>query len=306
MRVRKNACLVLLITSISSLICAGPSQANALADYNNGTAYFQMGRLNEAIRWFDKSIAWGQKGFAEPYINKGFCLQKLGYHDRAILCYNQAIKINPKVAVAYQNRGTAYLHLNRYAESLRDLNQAITMPRPASLSIVTVYIDRGRAYAGLHRWKESFADFDYVMSMQATNNPKVEKLKLAAADEKRKAQALMAQVGQEPSAPSAVRTTSAPASSSSVNKTPSSLPAASSSDTSSQPTATSPTSSDPSSNSSSSTTPSNPSTSESSPSTPATANDPASSATSSSTTPTTPIAPSTPATPTESSGSKTP
>jgi tetratricopeptide (TPR) repeat protein len=227
MKMSIKSCLALAVTSLFSLICASPSHAGALADYNNGTAYFQMGKLNEAIRWFDKSIAYREKGFAEPYINKGFCLQKLGYHDRAVLCYNEAIKVNPKVAVAYQNRGTAYLHLNRYAESLRDLNQAISMPRQASLSIVTVYIDRGRAYAGLHRWKESFADFDYVMSMQTTN-PKMEKLKLAAADEKRRAQALMAQVGTGTTKPSTVNATTH-----STIKTPdapsSSLPATSSS-----------------------------------------------------------------------------
>lgn len=244
MRVSKKARLAVMLTSLSSLLCVGPSFAGAREDYNNGSEYFQMGRLNEAIRWFDKSIAYHEKGFAEPYVNKGFCLQKLGYHDRAILCYNEAIKINPKVAIAYQNRGTAYLHLNRYAESLRDLNQAISIPRPSSLSLVTVYIDRGRAYAGLHKWKESFADFDYVMSMQSAD-PKMEKLKLAAAEEKRKAQALMAQVGSSPAKPTAAQkpsshptVTQAPTSSSPPSiSTPSSSNLTSSSATS--PSATS-------------------------------------------------------------------
>ncbi len=240
MRVSKKARLALMLTSLTSLVCVGPSFAGAREDYNNGSEYFQMGRLNEAIRWFDKSIAYHEKGFAEPYVNKGFCLQKLGYHDKAILCYNEAIKINPKVAIAYQNRGTAYLHLNRYAESLRDLNQAISIPRPSSLSLVTVYIDRGRAYAGLHKWKESFADFDYVMSMQSAD-PKMEKLKLAAADEKRKAQALMAQVGTSPAKPTATQkhsshptvtqapTSSSPTSSSTHESSNSTSPSATSS-----------------------------------------------------------------------------
>lgn len=208
MRLIKPTGLALAVTVTSSIFFATPALAGALEDYNNGSAYVSMGNFREAIKWFDKSIAYGRKGFAEPYVNKGLCLQKLGYHDRAIPCYDIAIKMQPKMAAAYQNRGTAYLHLSRYKESLRDLNMAITLPKPSSLSMVTVYIDRGRALAGLGRWKESFADFDYVQSMQSTST-NMDKLKAAAALQKKRAEALMAQ-GGAPASSAAAATTALP------------------------------------------------------------------------------------------------
>ncbi|MDZ4836694.1 MAG: tetratricopeptide repeat protein [Candidatus Melainabacteria bacterium] len=208
MRLIKPSELALAVTVASSIFFATPALAGPLEDYNNGSAYVSMGNLREAIKWFDKAIAYGRKGFADPYVNKGLCLQRLGYHDRAIPCYDAAIKMQPKMAAAYQNRGTAYLHLTRYKESLRDLNMAITLPRPSSLSMVTVYIDRGRALAGLGRWKESFADFDYVLSMQSTST-NMDKLKAAAALQKKRAEALMAQ-GGAPASGSPASSTNAP------------------------------------------------------------------------------------------------
>lgn len=195
MQLLKNGCLALIVTIISSFVLSCPARADAIADYNNGAGFFERGMYLTAIQWFDKAIAYNKKGFVDPYINKGVCLQKLGYHDRAIHCYSEALRVNPNIAVAYQNRGTAYLRIDKYAESLRDLNKAISMPKASALSAVTVYIDRGRAYAGLGRWKESFADFDYVMSIQATSGD-MQKLRLAAAREKQKAQTLMAKAGR--------------------------------------------------------------------------------------------------------------
>lgn len=194
MQFLKQCSKALAAMIVFSIVLSGPCTANALDDYNTGSSYAKMGDFRLAIKYFDKSIAYHTKSFAEPYVNKGLCLQRLGQHEQAISCYNQALKIQPKLCAAFQNRGTAYLHLNKYSEAVKDFNSVMSLPRPSSLSAVTVYIDRGRAYAGLRKWNESFSDFDYVINMQA-NSQTMNQLKAAAMREKQKAQLRKAEVG---------------------------------------------------------------------------------------------------------------
>lgn len=180
----------LILSAAFLLLASAPAYAGATADYNAGSAYAKAGKFRDAIPFFDRAISSRPDDFADPYVNKGLCLQKLGYHDRALECYNKALKIQPKLAAVYQNRGTAYYKLNKPAEALKDFDMAIKLPRARSHSSVTIYLDRGRAYAALGRYKEAFQDFDRVRGMKAADGI-VQRLKHAADDEYRKAQKQM-------------------------------------------------------------------------------------------------------------------
>lgn len=47
--------------------------------------------------------------------------------EEAIADFSRAIELNPDYALAYGNRGVAYQGLQRYRESLSDLNRAIEL-----------------------------------------------------------------------------------------------------------------------------------------------------------------------------------
>ena len=59
--------------------------------------------------------------------NRGTAYSDKGQHDRAIEDYDQAIKLNPKLAIAFFNRGTAYSDKGRHERAIQDFDQAIKL-----------------------------------------------------------------------------------------------------------------------------------------------------------------------------------
>ena len=65
----------------------------------------------------DKSVGHYKRGTAHA---------KKGEYDQAILCFDKAIKINPRFAKAYCNRGIAYAQKGEYDKSILDFNKVST------------------------------------------------------------------------------------------------------------------------------------------------------------------------------------
>ena len=67
-----------------------------------------MKRLNDALAYFNRGLAYGRKG----------------EHDKAIAEYTEAIRIDPNPAVAYFSRGIAYLIIDEKAKAAADIAKA--------------------------------------------------------------------------------------------------------------------------------------------------------------------------------------
>ena len=65
--------------------------------------------------------------FAHAYNNRGFAYAELSQYERAIEDYNEAIHLNPDYALAYGNRALVYTLLGRDAEAKQDIDQAIEL-----------------------------------------------------------------------------------------------------------------------------------------------------------------------------------
>jgi tetratricopeptide (TPR) repeat protein len=75
--------------------------------------------------------------------------------EKAIQDYNQAIKLNPKNAGAFNDRGNTYTKLKQFEKAIQDYNQAIELDPE--------YTHAGTAYAFNNRGTEtqqSATDFD--------------------------------------------------------------------------------------------------------------------------------------------------
>jgi tetratricopeptide (TPR) repeat protein len=69
--------------------------------------------------------SYGAKGKAEEFFEKGKTIASAENPDLAINYYNKAIKINPKFAKAYNNRGIAYMWKKQYDHAITDFGMAI-------------------------------------------------------------------------------------------------------------------------------------------------------------------------------------
>jgi hypothetical protein len=75
------------------------------------------------IEQYDEAIRLDPQD-AKAYDNRGNAYASLGQYERAIQDYDEAIRINPQNAIAYYNRGLTYAELGKSVESERDIQKA--------------------------------------------------------------------------------------------------------------------------------------------------------------------------------------
>ncbi len=115
---------------------------NYIAHSNYGLSLFTEGKVEEAIKHYDKAIALGQSHAAEFYTNRGIAYDHLGQHQRSLEDYNEAIRLKPDLVVAYNNRGNTFNKLGQYQNAIQDYNKAIKL-KP---DYVDAYRNRAVAY----------------------------------------------------------------------------------------------------------------------------------------------------------------
>jgi len=52
---------------------------------------------------------------------------KTGQYDQAIKNYTEAIRLDPKIALAYSSRGTVYLQLGKKELAIQDFEKALSI-----------------------------------------------------------------------------------------------------------------------------------------------------------------------------------
>ncbi|MDR0746687.1 MAG: tetratricopeptide repeat protein [Helicobacteraceae bacterium] len=115
----------------------------------------------EVVSLYSQAIKLDPK-YALAYYNRGVAYYYLGEYNKAIADYTQAIEFDPKYAPAYHNRGVAYDNLNDHNKAIGDFNQAIKLdPKDAY-----AYYNRGFAYAKLNDYSKAIDDFNQVIELK--------------------------------------------------------------------------------------------------------------------------------------------
>jgi len=108
-------------------ICGAKNSRDATTCASCGTPFESRQAEDQmAIRGYDEAIRINPKD-AVAYFNRGNTYHSLNNKRRAIEDYDQAIYLNPRDAVAYNNRGNAYKLQGREAEAIADLEKFITL-----------------------------------------------------------------------------------------------------------------------------------------------------------------------------------
>jgi tetratricopeptide (TPR) repeat protein len=95
------------------------------------------------------------------YNNRGIAYVGLQKYEKAIVDYNKAIELDPHYATAYNNRGIAYGKLQKYKDAIVDYNNAIEL----NPSYANAYNNRGNAYIRLQQHENAISDFNRVIEL---------------------------------------------------------------------------------------------------------------------------------------------
>ena len=96
---------------------------------------------------------------------KGLMSQKEKDYSKAIEHYSNAMKLNPQMVTAYNNRGAAYSDIGAYDCAIEDLNKAIELnPNDAK-----AYTNRGAAYSEKDENNRAIEDLNKAIALNPNN-----------------------------------------------------------------------------------------------------------------------------------------
>jgi tetratricopeptide (TPR) repeat protein len=124
----------------------------ALAHNNIAVAMAEEGDVAQAIRHYNEAIRLKPK-YADPYNNRGTIYGAQGKYQLAIDNFNKAIALKPDFAKAYYNRGTAYAYMGKSQEALLSYNEAIRLKpdyADAYVNRAFVYLKQGNTKLGCY------------------------------------------------------------------------------------------------------------------------------------------------------------
>jgi protein O-GlcNAc transferase len=167
------------------------SPSHAEAHFQLGKLLSRIGRLEEALRSYDRAINAGRAllearrrrngahGRLRPtaashanelkvhlgrsYLEQGVILHRLLRAEDALASYNQAIKLQPDLGEAHFGRGNVLADLKRLDESLESYDQAIAFDP----SVAAAYYNRGNVRRARGRLVEALADYDKAIELKA-------------------------------------------------------------------------------------------------------------------------------------------
>ncbi len=76
--------------------------------------------------------------------------------EAAFHYFDEAVKTNPKSAVAYAYRGKCNLHDENYYSAIYDLSLALSFDN----TLADCYLDKGKAHFALKEFEDAFREFD--------------------------------------------------------------------------------------------------------------------------------------------------
>lgn len=123
--------------------------------------FHEQGRLSDAIAAFDKAILLNPQ-LAEAYEQRGSAHRNLGQHQRAIEDFDQSLRINPSRPWALASRGGVYSGLGHYERAIEDYNEAIRV-HP---ELAKAYAGRAAAYGNLGQHQSAIGDFNEAIVLR--------------------------------------------------------------------------------------------------------------------------------------------
>ena len=158
---RLQIVVLLLLVSVGLTAC-GLSEAET--KYNSATEKLNKQDMDGALADFNEAIRL-DPNLAIAYMNRGVIYASKGEFDKAIGDETKAIELKPEKtedqATAYSNRGTAYLAKGDLDKALADVEEAIKIKSDNAKA----YLLRGSVHSGKGDTEGAITDFKKVIEL---------------------------------------------------------------------------------------------------------------------------------------------
>ena len=125
------------------------------------------GQHDRAIQDYDQAIKLNPS-YAIAYNNRGFAYGAKGEHDRAIQDLRPGHQARPERRHAYDNRGFAYGAKGQHDRAIQDYDQAIKLNPNFALA----YNNRGLAYGAKGQHDRAIQDYDQAIKLDPNKSPR--------------------------------------------------------------------------------------------------------------------------------------
>jgi tetratricopeptide (TPR) repeat protein len=168
---------------------------------NRANAYLFKPDFGAAIADANKALELKVEKMDDAYVIRAAANAGQANYDAAIADCNRALNINPKHALAYNNRANDKLRKGDYAGALADCNKSIALDSSAALP----YYNRGYVYMNLGQASNAIADWNKAMQMQPGFRSELQPLVQRLSGSSRATGAAVAQTPHTPQPGSAQR-----------------------------------------------------------------------------------------------------
>jgi len=127
-----------------------------------GQTFYQAGQFEVALARYQQALSM-DPSLAVAHNNISAALISLQHHPEALQAAERAIHLNPRLAAAYSNKALALVKLRRTQEALAVCDSAIRL-NPALKSAYNV---KGLALLELGYTQAALAEFDYTLTLDA-------------------------------------------------------------------------------------------------------------------------------------------
>ena len=145
---------------VGLMLLAMPAEAQTYRQYSQWC--FGQSTDAETIQGCDAVIRWAREtknDAGAAFYNRGLAYRNLGKLDRAIDDFDQALKLKPNFADAWNERGVAYRQKGNNVQAVADFDEALRLQPDNAAAL----FNRAGALTSLGQFERAIADFNRVL-----------------------------------------------------------------------------------------------------------------------------------------------
>jgi tetratricopeptide (TPR) repeat protein len=145
---------------------------DARAQYELGNAYYDAGKLQEAIKAYEQAVA-ADSTQKEALVNLGNAYNESGKLQEAVSTFERALRVDPRDDKALSNLGNSYYALGQYDDGMKAYKRALEV----NPKCFQAHYNIGVAFADAGIFREAVREWLKVIELAPPGTPDAESAK---------------------------------------------------------------------------------------------------------------------------------